>query len=382
MKKINIIISILVGIALLTACEDDRGSNPTLQEPTTFVLNTPSKAVSNIYDLTGSKSIELTCTQPDYGYPAVVTYAVQVALADKWEEESDVADATYQTLPTTFTTAKMNANTDELNKVIVKLAGWASESDYDGKPMSVFVRLYAHIGTNGYPIVSNVIELKVLPYYMDVTDAVPMTYYLLGGCIGDGKWGAQTGVSNVPMSLVKDYEYDPETGKGKFVYTGYFPANQGFKVVLVPGQWEEQWGNDGGKGINNPVHNVGGSSDFMVTDNGWYTVSLDTKENKMEIKKSESQQNPTEYATMTLNYGTETVTMTKTEGEHSHMWYADVVIATSSKAKFTSGETTWGGEVFPFGLSVEGVTISCKPGNYLVLFNDLEGCYYFKEKAE
>lgn len=68
MKKINILTSILVATALLTACEDDRDSNPTIQEPTTFVLNTPANATYNVYDLNQSKNIELTCTQPDYGY--------------------------------------------------------------------------------------------------------------------------------------------------------------------------------------------------------------------------------------------------------------------------------------------------------------------------
>lgn len=32
MKKINILTSILVATALLTACEDDRDSNPTIQD--------------------------------------------------------------------------------------------------------------------------------------------------------------------------------------------------------------------------------------------------------------------------------------------------------------------------------------------------------------
>lgn len=64
MKKINILTSILVATALLTACEDDRDSNPTIQEPTTFVLNTPANATYNVYDLNQSKNIELTCTQP------------------------------------------------------------------------------------------------------------------------------------------------------------------------------------------------------------------------------------------------------------------------------------------------------------------------------
>lgn len=382
MKKLNILTSMLVGVALLTACADDRDSNPTIQEPTTFVLNTPANAVSNVYDLNKSKNLELTCTQPDYGYPAVVTYSVQVALADKWEEESDLADATYLTLPSTFTTAKMDANAAELNKAIVKLAGWASETDYDGQPMSVFVRLDAHIGTNGYPIHSNAVELKVLPYYLDITDAVPATYYLLGGPIGDGKWGSQVGLSCIPLFLVKDYAYDVETGQGQFTYTGYFPVKEGFKMVGVPGEWTEQWGNGGGKGYTNPVHNDGGSSDFEVDEAGWYVITLDTKAtpNTLKINKAESQENPQEYDTMTLNYGTETATMTKSGGEHSHVWYADVTIATSGKAKFTSGDKTWGGDVFPFGLSTEGATISCKPGNYVVVFNDMDGCYYFKAK--
>ena len=54
MKKINILTSILVATALLTACEDDRDSNPTIQEPTTFVLNTPANATYNVYDLNHS----------------------------------------------------------------------------------------------------------------------------------------------------------------------------------------------------------------------------------------------------------------------------------------------------------------------------------------
>ena len=140
MKKINILTSILVATALLTACEDDRDSNPTIQEPTTFVLNTPANATYNVYDLNQSKNIELTCMQPDYGYPAVVTYTMQADLTDKWTDETETADASYLTLPSISTSAKVDANTQELNKAIVKLAGWTSENDYDGEPMSVFVR--------------------------------------------------------------------------------------------------------------------------------------------------------------------------------------------------------------------------------------------------
>src|SRR5574344_2322881 len=67
----------LAVIPMFTSCETDNNSNPTLQEPTSFVLNTPSDA-ANTYDLINADSIMLTCSQPDYGgFPAGTTYTVE-----------------------------------------------------------------------------------------------------------------------------------------------------------------------------------------------------------------------------------------------------------------------------------------------------------------
>lgn len=379
MKKLNILTFMLMGVALMTACEDDRDSNPIIQEPTTFVLNTPANAASNVYDLNQSKIIELTCTQPDYGYPAIVTYTVQVDLTDQWTEETEVSDASYLTLPASTTSAKIDTDAGELNKAIVKLSGWTSENDYDGEPMSVFVRLYAHIGSNGYPIHSNSIKLKVTPYYLDVTDAVPVTYYLLGAFIGETPWESSIGTSAFPMSLIKGYPYDVNTGKGEFTYTGYIPAGQGFKVVAVPGAWDDQWGNAGSAGSDNLVNDKN-SQDIKVTAAGWYTLHLNTIKNELTLKSTTFETQPVEYDAITLTYGSETVELTQVTMEHSHVWYADVTIAESCKAKFTSGDKTWGGEVFPFGSCTDDATISCKPGDYVVIFNDIDECYYFKAK--
>ena len=98
------------------------------------------------------------------------------------------------------------------------------------------------------------------------------------------------------------------------------------------------------------------------------------------MKATTFETQPTEYDAVTLIYGSESVNMTKVTMEHLHVWYADITIAASCKAKFTSGDKTWGGEVFPFGSFVDGATISCKPGDYTVLFNELDECYYFKAK--
>ena len=62
------------------------------------------------------------------------------------------------------------------------------------------------------------------------------------------------GTAYFPMSLVKGYAYDANTGKGEFTYTGYIPADKGFKVVATPGAWDDQWGNADSEGFTNLVN--------------------------------------------------------------------------------------------------------------------------------
>ena len=58
---------LLCAVALFTACEDDNDSNPTLQIPKTFQLNTPAVSENNVVDLAHSQFVNLTCSQPNYG---------------------------------------------------------------------------------------------------------------------------------------------------------------------------------------------------------------------------------------------------------------------------------------------------------------------------
>ena len=80
MKKIsNILLAVTFALPLFTACETDNDSNPILNEPDTFTLNTPAYAANNVYDLKNAQTVELTCSQPDYGFPAATTYTVQAS---------------------------------------------------------------------------------------------------------------------------------------------------------------------------------------------------------------------------------------------------------------------------------------------------------------
>ncbi|MCD8297581.1 MAG: SusE domain-containing protein [Prevotella sp.] len=168
----------LVAIPLMTSCENDDDSNPTIQYPTSFVLNTPAYATSNIYDLSKTETVTLTCSQPDYGYPAITIYEVQVAI--------DQSFATYTTLETSYTTAKMDLDGVELNNTIVNLYQQANGgADPSGVIFPIYIRLQAHVsGTDNTYCYSNTISLsKVAVSYVAT---VPSTVYVAGSSIHGG----------------------------------------------------------------------------------------------------------------------------------------------------------------------------------------------------
>lgn len=154
MKKLN---SFIIFLALLgfMACEDDRDSNPTYKDPTTFVLNTPAYA-SMVYDLKYSTTLELTCSQPDYAYPTATTYSVQISLTNDFTDE-----ATYKTLETTYTTARMNVDAVQFSQAMVALWEAGSSDEFPATPLEVYVRLKAALTNSGAgAIYSNVVKLN------------------------------------------------------------------------------------------------------------------------------------------------------------------------------------------------------------------------------
>jgi hypothetical protein len=380
----------MMSLACLTifwACETER-DNPIYHQPESFVLNTPGYA-SIVTDLERSTTLPLTCSQPDYGITAATTYAVQVSLNDTWIAKTDDVQGTFVELAATYTTAKLAADAIDLDKAIVKLSGWTKAEDFDGQTMDVFIRLKASVSSLVPPVYSNPVKIKVLPFYIELTDALPATYYLIGDCIGDGQWTnnqAAIGVSIIPLSLIENLEYDKVTGKGEFVYTGYFPAGKGFKLIGVPGDWNEQWGaNDGAF-----VHNDGGSGNITVATDGWYTVTLNTVKDELKIEPADV--NPADVATMQLvgtfeGWGGTPVVMTQTAGEHSHVWYTDITFDADANTsgdnpdgcKFRTDDSwtnSWGGSNFPYSIT-SGTNIPYKAGKYRVVFDDLNKCYFF-----
>lgn len=381
---------LLAGLAMFTACTDDRDSNPTVQQPSTFELNMPALG-GGVYDLANTDSIRLTYEQPDYGYTAPVKYYAQISVSGTWNDatSAEADDATYIEMDGSVTVCEFGAAADLVNKAIMKLGNYTDPSQLPAEGISLYVRMRARLNA-GYECYSNVIELSVAPYYVALVSAAPELWYLIGSCIGDGSWGSEVGTGVIPLSPVEGAKYDDVTGKGELTYTGYFPSDKGFKIVRAPGEWDDQWGADGGD-FNKPrlKDADGEGSDFYVPASGYYKISLNTKENTLSIVATDEPKNVYDGLLISGDFngwGTDTkmIPVNTVEGVVNHVWKYELDATsgdTTAKFLYAGWTPNWGASTFPYGFGVNGgANIPVVAGKYVAILNDIDGYYHFFSK--
>lgn len=177
---------VVMSLTLMTACSDDNDSNPTIQSPTEFKLNTPALENTPI-DLANSSKIILTCSQPNYGYTASVQYTVQVATTP------DMSDA--QEISETSSSAKVEVNASLLASTLTNIFVEKGKTEADF-PMDVkaYFRLKANIVTSngnvveGTEILSNVVSLNKIHLLFSLPPVnLPSHVYTVGNFC-DWKW--------------------------------------------------------------------------------------------------------------------------------------------------------------------------------------------------
>ena len=300
------------------------------------------------------------------GFTAATTYYAQVSFSEQFTEGA------YQELSTSGSAQKIAINTREMNEAITLLQG--ENVDENPGVMDIYVRLRAFLTSatttaNGNtpqvsPCYSNVIKLRVQPYYVLLEDMLPQPHYIIGYIDWANDANAQ-GTTLIPLSLVENYSYDEITGYGEFTYTGWFEAGVGFKLINIVGSWDEQWGSSDGT-INGLVHNDGGSGNIAVDESGYYTITTNslTGQESCTIEKAP-------------------VRMDAFNMTNSHVWTATVTFDADCEAKFrANGEwaVSWGGDSFPYSTIKSGNNILVKAGTYTVVLNDIDGNYYFFAK--
>ena len=384
----------LLSMALMfTACEDDRDSNPTLVQPTTFVLNNP---VNTVVDLEQSTGIPFAWSQPDYGgWPAAVEYQLEVSPTNQWNVSTDeaAADETGATiadfaiLPSIYASCTGVMSATDLAKQLVSICKW-SENEVPEK-QTVYVRCKATT-PGAKTIYSNVVNLEVNPYYIELADAPIELWYLVGSGIGSSDWdnGANSVGSGglIPMYPIIGNEYDSRTGQGEIQYAGYFDAGMQFKLVKVPGDWNTQLNftnvKDPGSFLSDEDgdnHNIG------IVEAGYYRIRLNTAISELVIEPFDGV--PGVYSMMGMpgayqdwNPADNLMNPMSTKVEN-HDWYLKSVTYTDTELKFAAEgawDVNWGATDFPYGIGTNGgPNIPVAAGTYHVYFNDMLGAYNF-----
>lgn len=415
MKNKYIIGAMLVGIiSLFASCSDDNDSNPTLIQPTEFKLNTPEYVNSTI-DLEHSTGLGLTWSQPKYtadNAPINVTYEVQVSPTNSFTVSTDEAAADesgekvadYAALSHTTLECKTSASAEEIDKALVKILKLTEDNVPAEQDAYVRVNAFILEGTNRLnPIASNSVQLKVKPYYVELKDATPIMWYLVGNMFG-GKWAGEkiTGTDNLPMFLKPNFAYDKKTGAGEIEYTNYFLtgayndkaecADAGFKILPASFSWDYSMNADGGKAGTIVYRGDTGSDGghIVAPEAGYYTVTINTANNTATMVKYEDEVNKT-YGTIQIagsfNEWADTPMLPyNTEGVENHAWYYVMEVPAGETAQFKfkiagSWDTSWGygkadGDINMFGkCEAGGKNLGLAEGKYVISFNDITGAF-------
>lgn len=415
MKNKYIIGALLVGIiSLFASCSDDNDSNPTLIQPKEFVLNTPAYANATI-DLEKSTGIELTWSQPKYtadNAPINATYEVQVSPTNSFTVSTDEAAADesgekvpdYAVLSNTTQKCNISASAEEMDKALVKILKWTEGNVPAEQEMYVRVNAYILEGTSRLnPVASNSVKLNVKPYYIELKDAVPTMWYLVGNMFG-GKWAGDKniGVDALPMFLKPNFSYDKKTGAGEIEYTNYFLTDEfdekaesavaGFKILPSSFDWNYSM-DGGGKLKDNIAYRGSTNSDgghILAGADGYYTITLNTANNTATMVKYEG--NVTNYGTIQIatsldDFASDTPMLPyNTEGVENHAWYYVMEVPAGQTVSFKfkiagSWDTNWGygaedGAVNMYGkCEANGHNIGLTEGKYCISFNDITGAF-------
>ena len=148
MKKIlKSTLLLMMGMGLFVACETDNDSNPTVQTPTQFTVNTPVFA-NTLVDLANSSNIDLTWSQPNYGFPLVAKYDVEVSTSQ------DMANA--QVVQTASGDPKASVDAALLASTLTNMLLESGHTE-DEFPMEipVYFRVKAYVQTTASEVVEN-----------------------------------------------------------------------------------------------------------------------------------------------------------------------------------------------------------------------------------
>lgn len=259
MKKIAYIFAI--GAALLATTSCKQNTEPKFDRAMSMELNTPPLA-NQLFTLTPEGVIDLSWSQPDWGFAAAAKYQVEASFEEDFHYYENDTPANYFVMPTVYTKCAAQVKMEDLAIAICTLRGISDPSQYTEEPARpVYLRVHGYIdGILESSVYSNSILLEQVKEYCAVR--VPGKLYLVG--TPEGWVGPEEGNA----AHYADWAlFEPEDAIDSKVYSGSFaiPAAPMFRFYTALTGWDaDSWGS---QKDDNPL-------DFKLTD-GQFNGTID-----------------------------------------------------------------------------------------------------------
>lgn len=363
----------LAVVPFFASCSEDRDDNPTLRQPTgNLTMTAPAGSETTTYDLINTENLTVTSTAPDYGFPALILYQIQVSLTEDFATARTLGNvnATYSS---TESQADITIGCAELNDSIVSLYQEANGgANPEANPMTAYIRVQASVsGSNTSYAYSSPVALSVIAQYVERN---PDVYYIVGDMNG---WGTSTDHILYPSSTTV-YSYTTQwTGAG----------NLKFWLDTQVGSWEVAYGcaNDGDNSASGALVNSGSGAIVVPTIGEYYTFTADIANMTYTWTRLDNQ-NPTSYSTIGLigigGDWNNDIAMTEVA---PHNWYINTEITSDTEIKFRADNgwaASWGNgnnlNDTNYGTAeFNGGNMTISAGTYDIYFNDITTEFVF-----
>jgi len=289
MKKISILLAGIVAVGVMTGCKQN--TEPRYERATEFELNTPALA-NQYYDLTPDGTIDLTWSQPNWGFAAAPDYKVQISFSPDFKFYEDGTYKDVYELPTVYHSCSASVPMEEVAIGICVLRGITEEDQYTDEPArKLYVRVVGSIPQviQSY-VMSNPICLEQVKGYCAIQS--PGKMYLVGAPEG---W---KGPDEANKEHYNNWAlYEPKEEIGCQVYSNTFDISAGnamFRFYTALTGWDaDSWGS---QADDNPVdfefvdgafnHDIvkgKGSYNFPAWTGGKMNMTVDMNEHKVII---------------------------------------------------------------------------------------------------
>ena len=373
MKKLSILLIAFIATLSISSCSSEDDIVFVAQpDPDGIQFNND---FASSYVLTpatvGNTAERFVWNEVDYEVPTNEIYELQASVNENFEDFILVGSTSGNNLAVT----------------VQQLMDLAEDAGLDNDPATedmpnsgtVYFRVVASAGSEGEMAhISEVQPLTiVLPEAAEEEEEVLRNFFFVGNATPDN-WNN----NDNNLALYRDPE-NPNV----YYFTGKFNAGE-FKLLEVLGQWQPQWGLDGGELTSSEILGAD-PGPFVIDSEGYYSFEVNVDEMTYSLEPYDASGAAT-YETIgvlgdaTANGWDSDIDMTQV---NPHIWYLNDVELITGKIKFRAADAwdvSWGTDSGALSdkTTLGGPDIPVEEGVYDIWFNDITGRYLLIPKVE